>query len=140
GPKHTAQSRCRPAQKSYPEEIDGGGAMKTALRLLFLFALAGVAFGQASVPTCNSFDPNGAPIYSAGGYPDTNGTTLCTDFFGKANYANSPLPVGPLDLNGFNVVNGGSGYTAPTVMIDDFYNTPLAGGASCSANVTSGVI
>src|SRR5581483_10087632 len=25
-------------------------------------------------------------------------------------------------------------------MIDDFYNTPLAGGASCSANVTSGVI
>ncbi len=43
------------------------------------------------------------------------GTTACTDYLGKANYANSPLPVGPVDISvtGFTIVDGGSGYTVP---------------------------
>src|SRR5207253_8595364 len=56
-----------------------------------------------------------------------------------SNYANSPLPVGPIDpsLAGFLVMNGGSGYVAPVVTITDFYNTPGASPpASCTATVT----
>ncbi len=115
--------------------------MKKLLIFISLLTLASLAFGQATIPTCNSFDANNNPIYSVAGYPDQNGTTLCTDFFGKANYANSPLPLGPIDPAGFTIVDGGTGYSAtPTVSIDDFYGTPNAGGAVCTANVAGGVI
>ena len=83
--------------------------MKNLFLLLLLMSVSGLAFGQTTIPTCNAFDATGAPIYSTVGFPDTNGTALCTDYFGKANYANSPLPLGPLDLNGFDVLNGGNG-------------------------------
>lgn len=71
-------------------------------------------------------------------------TTNCTDYFGVANYANSPLPKGSVDitpLTGLTIVNGGSGYSAtPTVTITDFYGTPGATGATASATVIGGVI
>jgi FtsP/CotA-like multicopper oxidase with cupredoxin domain len=75
-------------------------------------------------------------------------TTNCTDYFGVANYANSPLPAGPVDitpLTGFTIVNGGSGYLNGTsgslpATITDFYGTPGAVGAIVTATVTNGVI
>ena len=117
-------------------------------RTLLLLACIGLflsvaALGQ-NVPTCNSFAADGiTPIYSTVGYPDTSGTPACTDFFGVANYANSPLPIGPLDISasGFRVMNSGAGYTAPVITITDFYATPGAvPPASCTANVVGGAI
>jgi FtsP/CotA-like multicopper oxidase with cupredoxin domain len=121
--------------------------MKT--RILFtlvLLTVSTLAFAQKSVPTCNSFDTTGAPIFSSAVPPGMTGTTLCTDFFGKGNYANSPLPAGPIDISatGFTIVDGGSGYTAPVVTIADALGTATNGipaaAASCSATLTAGVI
>ena len=77
--------------------------MKTLLRLLFLLAACQMMFGQAAnIPVCNTLNP--AP-----------GT--CTDYFGYGNYANSPVPAGP--VSGLTLVNGGTGYTNPSVQITD---------------------
>jgi len=38
-----------------------------------------------------------------------------------ANFANSPMPKGP--VSAINLENGGSGYTAPTVIVKDYYGT-----------------
>ncbi len=120
--------------------------MRLALAVVAL--VCGFNHGRAlaqTVPTCNSFNASGVPIYSTLGFPDTTGTTLCTDYFGKANYANSPLPVGPVDVSatGFTILNGGSGYSAPTVTITDYYGTPgviAASGCSATLFATGGVI
>jgi hypothetical protein len=109
--------------------------MKTRILLALLLLVSALAFGQTSIPTCNSFDATGAPAYTApGGTP----STLCTDYFGTANYANSPLPVSSVDVSatGFTIMNGGSGYSSgTTAAITDFYNTPGAGGATVSITV-----
>ena len=116
--------------------------MKTRIFLVltFLLLLGGLAAAQ-TVPTCNGFDTTGTiPMYFAAG--STVGTTLCTDYFGKGNYANSPLPSGPIDISatGFTIVDGGSGYTAPTVTIGDVFSTPGIVPATCSATLTAGMI
>jgi len=87
------------------------------LSLLLMFASAAV-LAQTTVPTCNTFDAAGNPAYldpnaAAGTLP----STACTDYFGKANYANSPLPAGT--LASFTLVAGGGGYVAPQIMISD---------------------
>src|SRR5437764_10831034 len=62
--------------------------MKSLLRLSFLLALlSGLLAAQSKlVPTCNSFDATGAPVYvdptSTSGTP----VTPCTDFFGVGNW------------------------------------------------------
>jgi len=90
---------------------------------------------SASVPTCNGWADAAQtiPQYLAPGA--TTGTTVCTDFFGKANYANSPLPTAPIDITpaGILINDGGSGYTAPVVTVTDFFNSPTVVPASCSA-------
>jgi FtsP/CotA-like multicopper oxidase with cupredoxin domain len=119
--------------------------MKNVHRLLSLSFLIITALAMAQVPvarpigktipTCNAWDTTGTvPVYNDGINP---ATTMCTDIFGKANYANSPLPKGPLDISasGFTIIDGGAGYTAPTVTIDDYYGTPGAGGAVCTAQL-----
>ena len=119
--------------------------MKTRILLvLILILFGGLAFAQ-TVPTCNGFDTTGTiPMYFA--TPTATGTTLCTDYFGKGNYANSPLPAGPIDITatGFTIVDGGSGYTAPVVTIADALGTPTNGipatAASCTATASAGVI
>ncbi len=66
--------------------------------------------------------------------PDPGGVP---HYFGPyANWANSPMPKGPL----FNITvdNGGTGYTAPTVQIVDVYAT--GSGATATATVVGGVI
>src|SRR5437879_6936822 len=110
---------------------------KLALLTLLLILTTTFAFAQKRVPVCNGLATSGTPINT------TTHPTLCTDYCGVANYANSPLPVGPIDpsLAGFLVMNGGSGYVAPVVAITDFYNTPGASPpASCTATVTATAI
>ncbi len=96
----------------------------------------------ATIPTCNSFNGAGAPIYSTLGFPNTTGSTLCTDYFGVGNYANSPLPAGPVDISptGFTLEDGGSGYSNPVVTITDTFNMPGIVPAVCSATLTGGSI
>ncbi len=115
--------------------------MKTRILLILMLLITGsLGFGQASVPACNGFDTTGTvPMYFAPN--STTGTAACTDYFGKANYANSPLPIGPVDISatGFTIMDGGSGYAAPVVTITDFYGmTPTV--ISCSATLSAGMI
>lgn len=100
--------------------------MKTKIFLSLIVFLAGaLAFGQTNFPPCNSLAT--PPV-----------TTNCTDYLGVANYANSPLPIGPVDISsaGFTIMDGGSGYSAgTTATITDFYNTPGAAGAAATVTV-----
>ncbi|GAB4501670.1 MAG: hypothetical protein Fur0035_12130 [Anaerolineales bacterium] len=58
-------------------------------------------------------------------------------YFGPyANYANSPMPKGP--ITSITLDAGGSGYTAPVVQVLDVYGTGI--GAEASATVSGGVI
>ena len=59
------------------------------------------------------------------------------DYFGVANYANSPLPAG--NIVAINVLAGGSGYSSPTVLIVDPVCTTPAG-VSTTATVVGGAI
>ncbi len=73
--------------------------------------MSGVKPGLASGP--KAMDPGGIPHY-----------------YGPfANYANSPMPKGV--IGGLIVDNGGSGYTAPVVVIDDVYGTGINATADC---------
>ena len=108
--------------------------MKNLLRLSFLFLmLCGMLAAQATkVPTCNSFDPTtNAPVFVDPLNPAATPVTPCTDFFGSANWANSPLPAGT--ITGFTLINGGSGYANPVVVISD----PTGTGATATASFDS---
>ena len=90
--------RSEKTEHNFPE---WGAAMKTRI-LCDPAAVAHRHIGcrQTTIPTCNSFDATGVvPIFSTATPPDATGTTLCTDYFGKANYANSPLPIGGVDIS-----------------------------------------
>lgn len=94
--------------------------MKTLLRIFVLLALSQFAFSQvpsASIPPCNG-----------------SNSSNCTDYFGVANWANSPLPAGPVVT--LTLVAGGSGYTNPTVQITDLANSGL--GATATVTVVGG--
>src|SRR5579864_1290783 len=73
--------------------------MKKLFVVSLLLMLSSLAIGQANLPPC---DPNNPP-------PN------CTDYFGVANWANSPLPAGA--ITGFTIVSAGSGYSASTVVV-----------------------
>jgi FtsP/CotA-like multicopper oxidase with cupredoxin domain len=96
-------------------------------RLLTLFAIllmfsVFAAAQKTKVPVCNGFDTAGAPI-------DTiSGSSVCTDYFGVANWAYSPLPAG--QITGFTLISPGSGYVNPQVVISDIT------GAGATASVT----
>lgn len=100
--------------------------MKSLLRLsLLLLLLCGMMAAQGKVPTCNGFDTNGVPIDTV------TGTTICTDFFGVGNWANSPLPAGT--ITGFTIISGGAGYVNPVVVITD----PTGTGAAATATLAT---
>src|SRR5512140_2761955 len=110
---------------------------------LAVMATPALALNPTYVPTCNTWDTTVTPNVPAYQDATTPLTRNCTDLFGVANWANSPLPVGPIDTTaaGFRILSYGSGYSAtPTVSIDDFYNTPGVVPAACTAQVTSGYI
>src|SRR4029077_12169747 len=99
-----------PKKNEQQNFVEWGAAMKkiTILALL-LMLLSSLSLAQTTIPTCNSFDATGlVPIYSTAVPPTTTGTTLCTDYFGPANYANSPLPVASVDISptGFTIWDG----------------------------------
>lgn len=107
--------------------------MKTLISLALSFPLCAMAFGQAAqVPICNGFDVNGVPINT------TSGSANCTDYFGSGNWANSPLPAGT--ITGYTLIAGGSGYSAPTVILTDPTGAPLSGASAPTPIVTGGVI
>jgi FtsP/CotA-like multicopper oxidase with cupredoxin domain len=87
--------------------------MRRLLCTALLLVCSGLAFGQ-NVPNC---DPN-------------NPAPNCTDYFGVANWANSPLPAG--SITGFTIVSSGSGYVNPVVVITDAAGT----GATAPSNFT----
>jgi FtsP/CotA-like multicopper oxidase with cupredoxin domain len=116
--------------------------MKRLLTLFaFLLMFSVFVAGQATpVPTCNSWSagtaaaPSGVPVFSAAQpplVPDPAGTPTCTDIFGAGNWANSPLPAGT--ITGFTLINGGSGYANPVVVITD----PTGTGATATASFDS---
>jgi FtsP/CotA-like multicopper oxidase with cupredoxin domain len=104
-----------------------------------------------SVPYCNGWTAatQTVPAYCPTPGPSNicpgGGTTLCTDLFGIGNYANSPLPAGPIDITpapvppattpaaGLTIVDMGSGYTAPVVTVSDAFNMPGVVPAVCTA-------
>src|SRR5437879_6582701 len=101
--------------------------MKKLLVVSLLLMLSSLGFGQVNLPPC---DPNNLP-------PN------CTDYFGVANWANSPLPAGA--ITGFPVVFAGSGYVNPVVVITDTTGTcasagtvTVVGGAITAIAVASG--
>lgn len=96
--------------------------MRRLLCISLFLGVASSAFGQAgNIPVCNG----------------TNGPN-CTDYFGSGNWANSPLPAGT--ITGYTLIAGGSGYTAPTVVVTDMTGAALTDGAAPTAIVTAGVI
>ena len=96
----------------------------TLIALLLIFGTFATA-QKTKVPLCNGFNTAGAPIDTA------SGSTLCTDYFGVANWANSPLPAGV--ITGFTLISPGSGYVNPQVVISDITGT----GATAIATVDS---
>jgi hypothetical protein len=74
------------------------------MKHLFLIGLVlmtgALAFGQVNIPPCT-------PVSGAN----------CTDYFGVANWANSPLPAGT--ITGFTVRAAGSGYATPIFTMTD---------------------
>src|SRR5579864_7310788 len=73
--------------------------MKKLFVVSLLLMLSSLAIGQANLPPC---DPNNPP-------PN------CTDYFGVANWANSPLPAGA--ITGFTIKAAGTGYSPSTIAI-----------------------
>ena len=99
----------------------------TLIALLLIFGTFATA-QKTKVPVCNGFDAvSGVPIDTA----NTANPTLCTDYFGVANWANSPLPAG--QITGFTLISPGSGYANPQVVISDITGT----GATAIATVDS---
>src|ERR1700756_4080156 len=101
--------------------------MKRLLTLITLLLIFGTfaAAQKTKVPVCNAFNTAGAPVDSI------SGSTVCTDYFGVANWANSPLPAG--QITGFTLISPGSGYVNPQVVITDITGS----GATASATVDS---
>jgi len=93
--------------------------MKKLIFVTLLLMLGSLAFGQVNLPPC---DPN-------------NVQPNCTDYFGVANWANSPLPAGA--ITGFTVVFAGSGYVNPVVVITVTTGTGASAG---QVTVTGGAI
>ncbi len=94
--------------------------MKKLFIVSLFLMLGALAFGQTNLPPC---DPNNVP-------PN------CTDYFGVANWANSPLPAGA--IAGFTVVAAGSGYVNPVVTIADTTGTG-AGIPTLTLDATGGI-
>jgi FtsP/CotA-like multicopper oxidase with cupredoxin domain len=102
---------CKSPCGSHEEESWKGVEMKKLFLAPLLLLFSSLAFGQTPVPVCS---PNNPP-------PN------CTDYFGVANWANSPLPAG--GISGYTVVASGSGYVNPVVTIMDATGTGATAGA-----------
>jgi FtsP/CotA-like multicopper oxidase with cupredoxin domain len=109
-------------QGNFTGKSRGGEAMKNLLRLSLILFVSQLAFSQAAnIPVCDG----------------SNGPN-CTDYFGVANWANSPLPAGT--ITGYTLISGGSGYTAATVTVTDVTGVALTGAAAPTPIVVGGVI
>ena len=92
--------------------------MKNLLWTSVLLMTGGLAFGQVqNIPPCT-------PVSGAG----------CTDYFGVANWANSPLPAGA--ITGFTVKASGSGYSAPGSLVVTLTDVNLAAPLTLTPAIT----
>jgi FtsP/CotA-like multicopper oxidase with cupredoxin domain len=106
------------AAQNTPQKITPAERRAAALRFKKMYAARFAQTDQLPPPV---LDPTGVPHY-----------------FGPwANYANSPMPKG--SVSSIVVNNGGSGYTAPVVTIEDYYGTGHGATATASIDAT-GVI
>jgi FtsP/CotA-like multicopper oxidase with cupredoxin domain len=96
----------------------------TLIALLLMFS-AFAAAQATQVPVCNGFNATGVPINTA------SGSTVCTDYFGVANWANSPLPAGT--ITGYTLISPGSGYVNPQVVISDITGAGATGFATADS-------
>ena len=104
-----------------PEEREAAAERyKTAHKEAIANARATSPPGAVPLAAPAAADPGGVPHYY-GPYP---------------NYANSPLPKG--GITSVTVTSGGSGYTSPTVTIEDLYGT--GAGATVSLSLAAGAI
>ena len=84
--------------------------------------------GSSGANQIAGYSINAAPVLDPNGIPH---------YFGPfPNWANSPMPMG--NISNITVDNGGHGYTAPVITLEDVYFTGF--GATASATVTGGVI
>jgi len=95
------------------------------------------AYSAAQETRMTPVTPPGSPALhsiaaAAAAAPQAN-----ADYFGVANFANSPFPAGT--LTAITVTNGGAGYSAPTVIIIDPV-CALPPGVSTTATVVGGMI
>ena len=91
--------------------------MKNLLWTSVLLMIGGLAFGQVQdVPPCT---PVSGP---------------CTDYFGVANWAISPLPAGA--ITGFTVKASGSGYSAPASLVITLADVNLSSPITITPTVT----
>ena len=97
--------------------------MKKLLCILSVLMLGTLTFGQTAVLPCS---PNNPP-------PN------CTDYFGVANWAISPLPAGT--ITGFTVKASGSGYSSSLVftMTDVNLAAPVTLSVTAALNATGGL-
>ncbi len=118
-PKRKNLQRVTQADREAAATRAANKGLKPGLSGSRKYSPAGAAQAPAGAPA--AMDPGGVPHYF-GPYP---------------NWANSPLPTGPITNLTLDV--GGSGYSAtPTVTIADVYGT--GSGATASATVVGGVI
>jgi len=92
---------------------------------------------QAGNAASNAIQTNAVVNVPAGFVTDASGA-LVPHYYGPyPNWANSPMPKGP--VSGITLMFGGSGYSAsPMILIYDVYSTGT--GATATATVTAGVI
>ncbi len=84
--------------------------------------------GSSGANQIAGYSINAAPVLDPNGIPH---------YFGPfPNWANSPMPMG--NISNITVDNGGHGYTAPVITLEDVYFTGF--GATASATVIGGVI
>ena len=103
------------------------------LGLALVVALAVLPWwaGQCGAQAPPAYTPPAANVPTCTGVV----SSACTDYFGIANYATSPLPAG--SVVAITVTSGGSGYTAaPIVNITD----PSGTGATATATVVGGSV
>ena len=118
------------AQRKGPSAAEIKAAAQRAAKLGLKPGVAGAA-AQAQIPGGAVVGAAAAPL------PGTEGPGGIPHYFGPyGNWAYSPLPRGPVAA--VTLVDGGTGYTNPTVTITDAYDNASTTAASVTATFVPG--
>jgi FtsP/CotA-like multicopper oxidase with cupredoxin domain len=119
GAQQARKSKDSPQQSIAKQKVITPAQRKAAADRFKQLYSAAVTVGATVLPPV-VMDPGGIPHY----------------FGPYANYANSPLPRGPISV--ITLTSGGLGYNSPVVTVTDFYGAGT--GAEALASVTDGII